>query len=64
MFKHNSSSIALTLIGTTVMWLGWFGLNGGATTASGQVTAVALTNTQLAACAGALAWAFTQYIFT
>jgi len=47
-----------------MMWLGWFGLNGGATTASGQVTAVALTNTQLAACAGALSWVFTQYIFT
>jgi len=46
------------------MWLGWFGLNCGGTVSTGQVTAVALTNTQLAACGGALAWAFSQYVFT
>lgn len=53
----------MTLIGTGLLWLGWMGLNGGASTASGQVTAVALTNTQLAACAGALSFAFLQYIY-
>jgi len=46
------------------MWLGWFGPNGGATIASGQVIAVAFTNRQLAACAGVLSWMFALYVFT
>lgn len=63
-FKQTFSSIALVLIGTVVMWLGCFGLNGGAVPASAQVTAMAVSNTQLAACGGALAWAFSQYVCT
>lgn len=62
--KHNSLSVSLTLVGTAILWFGWFGFNGGAAFTSGLSSAVALINTHLAACAGGLAWAGLQYMFT
>lgn len=62
--KQNSASISLTLIGTGILWVGWFGFNGGSALASGQLAAVAITNSHLAACAAGLGWAAVQYLVT
>lgn len=62
--KQNSASISLTLIGTAILWLGWFGFNGGSALASGQLAALAVTNSHLAACSAGLSWALTQYLTT
>ena len=55
-----ASSIPLVTIGVFVLWLGWFGFNGGSQLALGSFTdAIAIStifiNTNLAACGGVLA---------
>jgi Amt family ammonium transporter len=62
--KQNSSSISLTLVGTAILWVGWFGFNGGSALSAGQLAGVAITNTHLAACSAGLSWAGIQYLMT
>lgn len=50
------NNLVMTLIGAGLLWVGWFGFNAGSSISSGLVTARALTMTQVAAAAGALAW--------
>ncbi|MDB4845621.1 ammonium transporter [Candidatus Pelagibacter sp.] len=65
-----ASSIPLVTIGVFVLWLGWFGFNGGSQLALGSFTdAVAISsifiNTNLAACGGVLAAAvITRLLFS
>lgn len=49
-------SLPLTLLGTGILWFGWFGFNAGSALAANGVAAQALMNTQLAAAAGMLGW--------
>jgi Amt family ammonium transporter len=62
--KQNSASISLTLIGTAILWVGWFGFNGGSAGKADNIAATAIANSHISACAGGLAWAVAQYIFT
>jgi Amt family ammonium transporter len=50
------NNLVMTLIGAGLLWVGWFGFNAGSSISSGLSTAQALTATQVAASAGALAW--------
>ncbi len=50
---HN---LPLTLLGTGILWFGWFGFNAGSTLAANQLAAQALINTHLAAAAAMLGW--------
>jgi ammonium transporter, Amt family len=43
-------------MGAGLLWVGWFGFNAGSSVSSGLLTAQALTATQAAAAAGAMAW--------
>ncbi|GAO31597.1 ammonium transporter [Geofilum rubicundum JCM 15548] len=56
------SNLVMTLIGAGLLWVGWFGFNAGSSVSSGLATAQALTATQVAAAAGALAWMVIEYI--
>jgi Amt family ammonium transporter len=49
-------SLPLTLIGTGILWFGWFGFNAGSALAADGLAAQALVNTHLAAAAGMLGW--------
>lgn len=49
-------SLPLTLIGTGILWFGWFGFNAGSALAGSAVAAHAFVNTHLAAAAGMLGW--------
>lgn len=50
------NNLVMTLIGAGLLWVGWFGFNAGSSISSGLSAAQALTATQVAAAAGALAW--------
>jgi ammonium transporter, Amt family len=50
------SNLVMTMIGAGLLWVGWFGFNAGSSVSSSLLTAQALTATQVAAAAGAMAW--------
>lgn len=50
------NNLVMTMIGAGLLWVGWFGFNAGSSVSSGLSAAQALTVTQVAAAAGALAW--------
>ena len=51
-----SHSLMLVLLGTGLLWFGWFGFNGGSALAADTIAVQALVNTNIAAAAGALTW--------
>jgi Amt family ammonium transporter len=55
-------NLTLTLIGASLLWVGWFGFNVGSALTAGSTAAVALTTTQLATAAAALAWMFSEWL--
>ena len=49
--------LSMAVVGTGLLWVGWFGFNGGSALAAGSRAVYAITATHLAACAGACVWA-------
>src|SRR5436305_9379537 len=49
-------SLALTMVGAGLLWVGWFGFNAGSALEANGLAAVALVNTLVAPAAGLLAW--------
>jgi Amt family ammonium transporter len=49
-------NLALAVIGTGLLWVGWFGFNGGSALGAGSRAAFAIVATHLAAAVGALTW--------
>jgi len=54
MKPHN---LGMTVLGTGLLWAGWFGFNGGSALASDGAAANAFVATHIAAAAGAVMWA-------
>jgi ammonium transporter, Amt family len=48
--------LSLAVMGTGLLWVGWFGFNGGSALAADSRAVMAITATHLSACAGALTW--------
>lgn len=55
-------SMPLVMLGTGILWFGWFGFNAGSELAADGVAVQAFINTFLAAAAGGLFWALTERI--
>jgi Amt family ammonium transporter len=55
-------SLALTLIGAGLLWVGWFGFNAGSNLEATGGAAIAMINTFVAPAAGVLAWMFAERI--
>jgi len=49
-------SLALTMVGAGLLWVGWFGFNAGSALEANGLAAVAMVNTFAAPAAGVLAW--------
>lgn len=48
--------LSMAVIGTGLLWVGWFGFNGGSALGANSRAVMAITSTHLAACGGALTW--------
>ena len=59
MAPHN---LALTVIGASLIWVGWFGFNGGSALGANGSAGYALVVTQVAAAAAAIAWLITEKV--
>ena len=59
MQPHN---LTLTLIGASLLWVGWFGFNAGSATAADGRAGMAMLATQMATGAAALGWMFTEWV--
>src|SRR3954454_10155142 len=55
-------SLPLTLLGTGILWFGWFGFNAGSALGANGLAAQALLNTHLAAAAAMLGWLIVERI--
>jgi Amt family ammonium transporter len=53
--------LSLAVIGTGLLWVGWFGFNGGSALGAGSRGSMAIVATHLAACAGALTWILLEW---
>jgi len=60
MRPHN---LPLTVIGTALLWFGWFGFNAGSAVTSGQLAASAFTATHVATGTAAMTWMMLDWIF-
>jgi Amt family ammonium transporter len=56
---HN---LTLTLIGASLLWVGWFGFNAGSAVAADGRAGMAMLATQVATAAAAMAWMFAEWI--
>jgi ammonium transporter, Amt family len=59
MAPHN---LTLTLIGASLLWVGWFGFNAGSAGAADGRAGMAMAVTQIATAAAALGWMFAEWI--
>ena len=58
MAPHN---LVLSVIGASLLWVGWFGFNAGSAVASNALAGAAMMNTQVATAAAGLAWMFVEW---
>ncbi len=56
-------SMVMTMIGASLLWVGWFGFNAGSALEAGDVAALAFINTLLATAAATLSWLLGEWIF-
>ena len=52
----------LTMVGACMLWVGWFGFNGGSALGAGSSAGMALLVTHIAAATAALVWMFIEWI--
>jgi ammonium transporter, Amt family len=55
-------SLPMTMIGASLLWVGWFGFNAGSNLEATGGAALAFINTILAPAAAGLAWMFTEWM--
>jgi Amt family ammonium transporter len=60
MAPHN---LVLSMIGASLLWVGWFGFNAGSAVAANGSAGMAMAVTQIAAAAAAVTWMVVEWIF-
>ena len=65
-FSSNSisppHSPVLTMIGASMLWVGWFGFNGGSALAADETASLAILVTHIAASLGAFTWVIIEWV--
>lgn len=59
---HSPANIPYVLIGTGLLWFGWFGFNAGSAVSAGSLGVYAFATTNTAAAAAGLSWMFLDVI--
>lgn len=55
-------SMVICVVGTGMLWVGWYGFNAGSALAADGIAAIAFTNTTLAAAVASSTWAVAEYL--
>jgi len=58
MQPHN---LPMTMIGASLLFIGWFGFNGGSALGANEIATLAVFNTLIATVAAVLGWSFTEW---
>ncbi len=61
--KSRPHNLLLSLIGTSLLWVGWFGFNAGSAVAANGGAGMAMLVTQVATATAGLAWMFAEWGF-
>jgi len=56
------NNLGYTVMGASMLWVGWFGFNAGSELAADGVAGMAMAGTQIATAAAALGWMFSEWI--
>ena len=56
--KHEPANVPYVLLGTGLLWFGWFGFNAGSALAANATAVLAFATTNTASAAAAIAWIF------
>jgi Amt family ammonium transporter len=55
-------SLTMTMIGASLLWVGWFGFNAGSNLEANGTTALAFVNTMVATAGASLSWLLSEWI--
>jgi Amt family ammonium transporter len=55
-------SLTMTMVGASLLWVGWFGFNAGSALEAGDIAALAFINTLLATACATVSWVFGEWI--
>ena len=55
-------SLTMTMIGASLLWVGWFGFNVGSNLEANGIAAMTFVNTYLATAAAAISWMFAEWL--
>ncbi|MDE2459136.1 MAG: ammonium transporter, partial [Rhodospirillales bacterium] len=56
------ANMAYTMVGASLLWVGWFGFNAGSALTAGGLAGMAAINTQLATSAAVLSWVIVEWM--
>jgi ammonium transporter, Amt family len=56
------NNMVYTIVGASLLWVGWFGFNAGSAVSAGQAAGMAMAVTQIATGTAALAWMFAEWL--
>jgi Amt family ammonium transporter len=56
------NNLVYTMIGASLLWVGWFGFNAGSAVGANALAGVAMANTQVATAAATIAWMIVEWV--
>jgi Amt family ammonium transporter len=59
--RFEPHNVSISLIGASLLWVGWFGFNAGSAISAGKYAGLALSTTQVATGAAGMSWMLTEW---